>query len=91
MSALFRVGPNDVLSGYRAFSREFVKRVKLTGRGFETEVELTIKAVTGGYRVVEIPINLAERPRDSHSKIIALRDGMAIFIAVLSLFREHRT
>jgi glycosyltransferase involved in cell wall biosynthesis len=65
--------------------------VKLTGGGFETEVELTIKALIGGWRIAEVPISLAERPRGSHSKIRALRDGMAILGAILALFREHRT
>jgi hypothetical protein len=91
VNALFGAGLNDVLSGYRAFSREFVKAVKLSGGGFETEVELTIKAVIGGWRIVETPISLAERPRGSHSKIRVLRDGMAILGAVLSLFRELKS
>jgi glycosyltransferase involved in cell wall biosynthesis len=90
VNALFSAGLNDVLSGYRAFSRAFVNGVRLTGGGFETEVELTIKAVTGGWRIVEVPISLAERPRGSQSKIRVLRDGMAILGAVLALFREHR-
>jgi len=90
VNALFGVGLNDVLSGYRAFSHEFVKGVKLTGGGFETEVELTIKAVIGGWRVVEVPISLAERPSGSHSKIKVLRDGMVILSAILALFREYR-
>ena len=91
VNSLFGAGLNDVLSGYRAFSREFVKAVKLTGEGFETEIELTIKAVTGGCRVVEVPISLAERPRGSHSKIRVLRDGLAIFGAILSLLREFKS
>jgi glycosyltransferase involved in cell wall biosynthesis len=91
VNALFGVRLNDVLSGYRAFSHEFVKAVKLTGGGFETEIELTIKAVTGGCRVVEVPISLAERPRGSHSKIRLLRDGVAILGAILSLFREFKS
>lgn len=85
---LFGVRLNDILSGYRAFSREFVKWVKLTGGGFEIEVELTIKAAIGGWRIVEVPISLAQRPRGSHSKIKVLRDGMAILSAILSLFRK---
>lgn len=88
VNALFGAGLNDVLSGYRAFSREFVKGMKLSGGGFETEVELTIKAVIGGWRIIEVPISLAERPRGSHSKIRVLRDGILILGAVLILFRE---
>jgi glycosyltransferase involved in cell wall biosynthesis len=91
VNALFGAGLNDVLSGYRAFSREFVKGVKLTGGGFETEVELTINAVIWEWRIVEVPVSLAERPRDSNSKIRVLRDGMIILGAILSLFREYRT
>jgi glycosyltransferase involved in cell wall biosynthesis len=91
VNALFGAGLNDVLSGYRALSRAFVKDVKLTGGGFETEVELTIKAVIGRRRITEIPISLAERPRGSHSKIRVLRDGMVILGAILSLFREFQS
>jgi glycosyltransferase involved in cell wall biosynthesis len=91
VNSLFGAGLNDVLSGYRAFSREFAKGVELTSGGFETEVELTIKAMIGGWRVVEVPIGLSERPRDSRSKIRALRDGVAILGTVLAFFREHRT
>jgi hypothetical protein len=90
VNALSGAELNDVLSGYRAFSREFVKGMKLTGGGFETEVEMTIKALIGGWSVVEVPISLAERPRGSHSKIKVLRDGVAILGAILSLFRECR-
>jgi glycosyltransferase involved in cell wall biosynthesis len=90
VNALFGAELNDILSGYRAFSHEFVKEVRLTGGGFETEAEITIKAVVGGWRVVEVPISLAERPSGSHSKIRVLRDGMVILGAILALFREHR-
>jgi glycosyltransferase involved in cell wall biosynthesis len=90
VNALFNSGLNDILSGYRAFSREFVKGVKLTGGGFETEAEITIRAAIGGWRVVEIPISLIDRPIGSHSKIRVLRDGVVILGAVLSLFRAHR-
>lgn len=90
VNILFGVRLNDVLSGYRAFSRAFVKGVQLTGGGFETEVELTIKAALGGWRIIEVPVGLAQRPRGSHSKIRVLRDGMAILNTILSLFREYR-
>ncbi len=86
VNTLFGAGLNDVLSGYRAFSREFVKDVKLTAGGFETEVELTIKAALGGWRIVEVPVSVDQRPTGSRSKIKVLRDGMAILNTILSLF-----
>ena len=88
VNTLFGIRLNDVLSGYRAFSHEFVKGVELTGGGFETEVELTIKAALGGWRIVEVPVSLTRRPRDSRSKIKVLRDGMVILSTILSLFYE---
>src|SRR5262249_32981274 len=75
VNALFGSELNDILSGYRAFSREFVKEAQLTGGGFETEAELTIKAALGEWRIIEVPVSLIRRPRGSHSKIKALRDG----------------
>jgi glycosyltransferase involved in cell wall biosynthesis len=89
VNALFGARLNDILSGYRAFTQEFVKGVKLVGGGFETEAEITIKAMIGGWRVVEVPISVAERQKGSHSKIRVLRDGMVILGAILSLFRKQ--
>jgi glycosyltransferase involved in cell wall biosynthesis len=90
VNVLFGTGLNDVLSGYRAFSHEFVKGVRLTGGGFETEVELTIKAVLGGWHIVEVPVSLTRRPRGSHSKIRVLHDGLAILRTIFSLFCKSR-
>lgn len=85
-----RVNLTDMLSGYRVFSREFVKGVPLFGGGFETETELTIKAVERGFRIVELPISLGERPAGSSSKIRIFRDGFLILNTILSLFRDHK-
>ena len=60
---IFKVKLSDVLSGYRAFSREFVKSIPIFGGGFETEVELTVKALARGYRIAEVPVRLTPRPR----------------------------
>jgi glycosyltransferase involved in cell wall biosynthesis len=86
----FRSPPLDILSGYRAFSAAFVRGVPLFGGGFEVETELTIKALQGGYRVREVPINAIARGEGSHSKIHHGRDGMAILATILALFRDYR-
>ena len=90
LNLVFRVRLTDVLSGYRAFSRSFVKNLALFGGGFEIETELTIKAVARGYRIVEVPVNLAVRPEGSHSKVHFLRDGMLILTTILTLFRDYK-
>ena len=90
LNFIFRVELTDILSGYRAFSREFVKGLPLFGGGFEIETELTIKAVERGYRLVEIPVDLTHRPEGSHSKIQFLRDGFLILNTTLALFRDYK-
>jgi hypothetical protein len=90
LNSIFKVRLTDILSGYRVFSRELVKSLPLFGGGFEIETELTIKALERGYRIVEVPIDLGERPTGSKSKIRLLRDGMVILNTMLSLFRDYK-
>ena len=87
---IFKVRLTDVLSGYRAFSREFVKNIPVFGGGFETEVELTIKALARGYRIIEVPVRLTSRPEGSYSKIRIVSDGFVILNTILTLFRDYK-
>jgi len=87
---IFGVRLTDILSGYRAFSRRFVKNIPLFGGGFETETELTIKALGRGYRILEIPVSLKARPEGSFSKIRILSDGFLILNTILTLFRDYK-
>jgi len=87
---IFKVKLSDVLSGYRAFNREFVKNIPIFGGGFETETELSIKALARGYRIVELPVDLKARPEGSFSKIRILRDGFLILNTILTLFRDYK-
>lgn len=87
---VFKVKLSDVLSGYRAFSREFVKSIPIFGGGFETEVELTVKALARGYRIAEVPVRLTPRPEGSFSKIRIVQDGFVILNSILSLVRDYK-
>ena len=78
-----------MLSGYRAFSRRFVRGIPLGG-GFETEAEMTIRALQRGFTVVEIPIDLVPRPPGSRSKIRLVQDGVLIVSMVLTLLRDYK-
>jgi hypothetical protein len=82
---IFGTSLTDVLSGYRALSKEFVERARLRSTGSEVEIELTAKAVGRGGRVVEVPVDLRPRPRGSRSKIRLLRDGALIALKLLTL------
>jgi glycosyltransferase involved in cell wall biosynthesis len=90
LKLVFGVRLTDILSGYRAFNRRFVKNLALFGGGFEIETELTIKAVARGYRIVEVPVDLAVRPEGSHSKVHFFRDGLVILSTILTLFRDYK-
>jgi glycosyltransferase involved in cell wall biosynthesis len=87
---IFSVRLTDILSGYRAFSRNFVKNIPLFGGGFEIETELTIKALSRDYQIVETPIDLGARPAGSSSKINIIRDGFLILNMIVSLFRDYK-
>jgi len=90
INSIFHVELSDVLSGYRAFSRDFVKNIPVFGGGFETEVELTIKALARGYRIRELPVRLTSRPEGSVSKIRIIEDGLIILTTILTLFRDYK-
>jgi glycosyltransferase involved in cell wall biosynthesis len=90
LNSMFRVTLTDILSGYRAFNRKFVKTIPVFGGGFEIETELTIKAVARGFRVIEVPTTLTARSHGSHSKIRFFRDGFLILNTILALFRDYK-
>jgi glycosyltransferase involved in cell wall biosynthesis len=90
VNVIFKVKLTDILSGYRAFSRTFVKNIPVFGGGFEIEAELTMKTLARGYRILELPVALKARPQGSISKIRILQDGFLILNTILSLFRDYR-
>ncbi|MGA1825740.1 MAG: glycosyltransferase family 2 protein [bacterium] len=90
LNVCFRADLTDILSGYRVLSREFVKAIPLTSRGFEIEAELTLKALTKGFVIQEIPTHYCARPEGSESKIRTFRDGYAIFMTIIAFTRDFR-
>ncbi len=90
INTIFGVTLTDILSGYRAFNREIVKNMPLVTGGFETETELTIKALARRYRILEIPVDLGARPKGSFSKIRILYDGWMILNTILALSRDYK-
>lgn len=90
LGALFGVRLTDLLSGYRAFSRRLVRALPLFATGFETETEMTVKALHRGFRIVEVPVDLAARPAGSHSKLRPFGDGLLILTTILALFRDYK-
>lgn len=90
LNMTFGAALTDLLSGYRAMSREYVKQAPILSSGFELETELSILAFERGFRTIEMPITLRSRPAGSHSKISVVRDGLRILTAILTLLRDYR-
>jgi len=90
LNKLFRMHISDLLSGYRALSRQTVKSLPILSRGFEIEAEMTIKCFERGYRISEIPVNLSIRQEGSKSKINIVKDGFLILNTVFTLTRDYK-
>lgn len=80
----------DMLSGYRVFSRRYVKSFAAHSSGFETETELTVHALELRMPVAEVATVYKSRPEGSVSKLDTYRDGMRIMLMILRLFKTER-
>lgn len=87
---LFGAQGRDMLSGYKALSRRFVKSFPLRSAGFEIETELLIHAVELGVPMAEVETAYGERPQGSHSKLNTIRDGLRILKLIVHLVRKER-
>ena len=81
---------DDVMTGYRAFSRPFVKTFPVMSEGFQIETEISIHAVDRRWRIKDVPIIYRDRPEGSISKLNTIGDGMKVMIAIASLFKNYR-
>ncbi len=81
---------NDMLSGYRVFSRRFVKSFPVLSGGFEIETELTVHALELGLAVAEIDTPYYARPKGSASKLNTWSDGFRILRTIIRLYRAER-
>jgi glycosyltransferase involved in cell wall biosynthesis len=81
---------SDILSGYRVFSRRFVKSFPVLSRGFEIETELSVHALELELAVAELPTPYYARPQGSASKLSTWRDGLRILSTIVGLYRSER-
>ncbi|MBO4246129.1 MAG: glycosyltransferase [Bacilli bacterium] len=87
---IFKNSIKDIMTGYRAFSREFVKGFPVLSKGFEIETEMTIHAVDKNYKIVEIPVTYRDRPEGSVSKLNTYSDGFKVLKTIAILFKEYK-
>ena len=90
VAAIFGDRLKDMLSGYRVFSRRFVKSFPALASGFETETELTVHALELRLPIAEVQTPYRDRPPGSHSKLNTFRDGFRILRTIVYLVKEER-
>lgn len=90
LSGLFGRSFTDIFSGYRVFSRRFVKSFPVLSEGFEIETEMSVHALELRMPVGEVETRYLARPEGSHSKLSTFRDGWRILRTILTLYRVER-
>lgn len=87
---LFNSNVRDIMTGYRAFSYEFVKTFPVLSKGFEIETEMTIHALDKNFNLKEIAVEYRDRPAGSESKLNTFSDGFKVLKTIGRLFKEYK-
>ena len=90
INTLFKSNVRDIMTGYRAFSYDFVKTFPVLSKGFEIETEMTIHALDKNFLLKEIPVEYRDRPKGSVSKLNTYSDGFKVLKTIARLFKEYK-
>lgn len=90
INRLFKSDIKDIMTGYRAFSYEFVKTFPVLSKGFEIETEMSIHAIDKNMYVENVIVDYRDRPNGSVSKLNTYSDGMKVLGTILRLFRVYK-
>jgi glycosyltransferase involved in cell wall biosynthesis len=90
INKMFNSDIKDIMTGYRAFSRLFVKNYPVLSKGFEIETEMTIHALDKNFNIKEVPVLYKDRPEGSNSKLSTFSDGYRVLRTIARLFRDYK-
>ena len=90
INSLFHANIKDIMTGYRAFSYEFVKTFPVFSKGFEIETEMTIHAVNYNMQVENVIIEYRDRPEGSESKLNTYADGFKVLKTIMRMFKNYK-
>ena len=90
INALFKSDIKDIMTGYRAFSYQFVKSFPVLSKGFEIETEMSIHALDKNMYVDNLIIDYRDRPNGSESKLNTYSDGIKVLKTIVKLFRNYK-
>lgn len=87
---MFHTSIKDIMTGYRAFSYQFVKAFPVLSKGFEIETEMTIFAVDRNMKVDNVVIEYRDRPEGSESKLNTFSDGFKVIFMIIRMYKNYR-
>lgn len=90
VNILFKANLVDIMSGYRAFSKKFVKNYAILVEGFEIETDITLHCLDKRYRIKEVPIEYQDRPTGSFSKLNTFADGAKVLFTIFQILCYYR-
>ena len=90
INRLFDCDIRDIMTGYRAFSYDFVKTFPVLSKGFEIETEMTIHAVYNNMQIDNVIIQYRDRPAGSESKLNTFSDGLKVIFTIIRLYRNYK-
>lgn len=90
INRLFHANLQDIMTGYRVFTRDFVKHTPISSEGFEVETEMTLHALDKRFFILEIPIDYRDRPEGSLSKLNTFSDGFRVLKTVFAIFKDYK-
>ena len=90
INRLFKSNIRDIMTGYRAFSYQFVKTFPVLSKGFEIETEMSIHAVDKNMLVENVIIDYRDRPEGSESKLNTYSDGIKVLFTILRLYKNYK-
>lgn len=90
INVLFESDIKDIMTGYRAFSYQFVKSYAVLAKGFEIETEMSIHAVDKNMFIDNVVIDYRDRPEGSESKLNTFSDGIKVILTIVKLFKDYR-
>ena len=90
INRLFDCNVRDIMTGYRAFSYDFVKTFPVLSKGFEIETEMTIHAVYNNMQIDNVIIQYRDRPAGSESKLNTFSDGLKVIFTIIRLYRNYK-
>lgn len=90
VNLFFHGNITDIMTGYRAFSRIFVKSFPILSKGFEIETEMTIHALDKNFAIASVPIEYRDRPNGSTSKLNTFSDGFKVLFTIVHLVKDYK-